>query len=94
MLAGSLRTDSLPTAVQKTFDGKHPCALCKQIAKGKQAERKTEFKVESNKFEFSYTNAKFTFYPPAMFSEVRPSNLSSQPLTHAPPVPPPRALLG
>jgi hypothetical protein len=26
----------LPEALVKTFDGKHPCCLCKEIAKGKQ----------------------------------------------------------
>src|SRR5262245_52811445 len=55
MLADNLRTASFPVAVERTFDGKHPCSLCKQIAKGKQTEKKAEFRVELNKFEFSYS---------------------------------------
>ena len=94
MLADNLRTGSLPAAVQKTFDGKHPCALCKEIAKGKQAEKKAEFKVDSNKFEFSYTLSKFIFYPPSTHSEMRPGNLSSELLVSTPLIPPPKALLG
>ncbi len=40
MLADNLRASSLAQAVQQTFDGRHPCSLCKAIAKAKNAERK------------------------------------------------------
>ena len=42
-------------AFAKTFDGKHPCALCKAIAAGKKSEKKSEFPVAGKKFEFSYS---------------------------------------
>ena len=42
-------------AVVMTFDGKHPCTLCKQIAQGKRSEKKSEFPPTSKKFEFSYS---------------------------------------
>ena len=38
MLTQNLRTGSLEDAVTKTFDGQHPCCLCKQIAAGKKSE--------------------------------------------------------
>src|SRR5690349_4015791 len=33
MLASNLRTSSLGEALERTFDGRHPCRLCRQIAK-------------------------------------------------------------
>ena len=52
MLANNVRQCSLTDAITKTFDGKHPCALCKVVADGKKAEqKKTLVKVET-KFDF------------------------------------------
>jgi hypothetical protein len=39
-------------AVQKTFDGEHPCARCKQIQKGQDTEKKNESKSVQQKIEF------------------------------------------
>jgi hypothetical protein len=36
------RNGSLTQAVEKTFDGKHPCAMCKKIAKAKNSEASGE----------------------------------------------------
>lgn len=36
------RGDSLTQAVEKTFDGKHPCAMCKKIAKAKNSDASGE----------------------------------------------------
>ena len=94
MLADNLRTSSLPQAVERTFDGRHPCAICKQIAKGKQAEKKSDLSVERNKFEFSYSRAVFVFSPPTHFWQARAFDAAATLLTHAPPVPPPRQLPG
>ncbi len=33
---------SLQEAISKTFDGKHPCALCKAIQKGRADEQKRD----------------------------------------------------
>ena len=94
MLAENLRTASLPRAVERTFDGKHPCALCKKISKSKQHEKKTEFRVEPNKFEFSYAPVTFLFLPPKDFREMRPRDTSAQLRSNSPLLPPPRSLLG
>jgi len=94
MLAENLRTTSLPQAVERTFDGKHPCALCKKISHGKQTEKKNEFRTEPNKFEFSFAPAAFIFSPPQQFWEVRTPDISAKLFSNVPPLPPPRALLG
>jgi hypothetical protein len=93
MLAENLHTDSLSQAIVRTFDGKHPCCICKAIAKGKQSEKKPDFQAETQKLDFSYTNSGFIFCPPSEFRELRAENETGLLLTHAPAVPPPKELL-
>jgi hypothetical protein len=93
MLADNLRSASFQQAVQRTFDGKHPCSLCEQISKSKQSEKKSEFQLEPNKFEFSYAPCAFIFVAPQQFQELRVSDCVGNSLAHAPPAPPPRQLL-
>lgn len=80
-------------AVVKTFDGQHPCKLCKQIAKGKQSEKKPEYKFELSKLEFPYASSTFIFDAPSSFVEVRAGNDAMDLLTYSPPVPPPRGFI-
>jgi hypothetical protein len=40
-------------ALQKTFDGKHPCKLCKLVKEGKQTEKKSEAKLDVKKLDFT-----------------------------------------
>lgn len=94
MLAANLRSGSLEEAVTKTFDGRHPCSLCKQIAAGKQSEKKTEFPTVAKKIEFTHAPSRFVFAAPMNFWLQNEPSANSVSLTHAPPVPPPRSLLG
>ncbi len=93
MIVGYSQEAPLGEAVVKTFDGQHPCKLCKEIAKGKQSEKKPEFKSELSKLEFRYVPSAFIFRAPSSFREVRVGNDRADLLTHAPPVPPPRGFL-
>jgi hypothetical protein len=94
MLAENLQTTSWQKAVTCTFDGKHPCCLCKEIAKDKQSEKKSDAQLELKKLEYSYTSFKFVFCPPSEFYEVRALDDAPASLTRAPSVPPPKELLG
>jgi hypothetical protein len=40
MLVNYSSADGLMEGARKTFDGQHPCAMCKAIAAGKQEEQK------------------------------------------------------
>jgi hypothetical protein len=84
---------TLKEALVKTFDGKHPCALCKEIAMGKRSEKKSELSVQLKKFEFLSGKAHFTFIAPTHFWHLTPTAgcLNSVPLT--PPTPPPRGVI-
>jgi len=84
----------LTEAVAKTFDGQHPCPLCKQIAKGKRSEEKPDYKFELSKLKFQYTPVAFLFSPPSVFCEVPSLEPAGDLLTHAPPFPPPRGFFG
>lgn len=42
---------SVPEAFSKTFDGNHPCGLCKKITKAKEGERKSPLVITQAKKE-------------------------------------------
>lgn len=94
MLADNLRVTSLPVALSRTFDGKHPCPLCRQIAAGKRAEGTTSFPLELKRFEF-LPNSPRPVLPPAVTCRLlTPSTRSFKSFTSPPPTPPPRITLG
>ena len=94
MLAENLRTDSVTGAFEKTFDGQHPCCLCKAIKEGKKSEKKSELPMPLLKFEFVSEQPVFVFSPPLDFRLVPELAFSMHNLSSSPPVPPPRQLPG
>jgi hypothetical protein len=54
MVVSYSRDALLKEALAKVFDGKHPCRLCREIAKGKQSEKKSASAPAGKKFEFLY----------------------------------------
>jgi hypothetical protein len=94
MLADNLRTGSLKEAVSETFDGEHPCSLCKKIAEGKKSEKKADYSFSTQKFEYAIDRFTFIFSRPDQFSILPEYVLISRGLTLEPAVPPPRLLLG
>jgi hypothetical protein len=93
MLADNLRSGSLSEAVQRTFDGRHPCALCKQIAAGKKSEQKNSASLALKKFEFAHLGVVFIFRSPTDFRLLADRDSAGRLRSQLPPVPPPRSLL-
>jgi len=91
MLANNLRSDSLTRAVSKTFDGEHPCPLCKAIAAGKKTEKKSEAVAPVMKLEFPPVAAAVLLFPPALFKLLPPQTFFANSSFAKPPVPPPRS---
>jgi hypothetical protein len=91
MLVNNLTTTSFSGAVQRTFDGKHPCALCKAIAKGKKSEKKPDTLLSLKKFEAPNQAVTMRVSPPASFPLIAAQETSFAALAQAPPTPPPRA---
>jgi hypothetical protein len=83
----------LSEALVKTFDGKHPCKLCKNIDESKRSEKKSDSELDLKKFEFSFVLSEFIFRAPAFLDDSRPANDFAALLVQTPPVPPPRRLL-
>lgn len=86
--------DGLQIGLSKTFDGAHPCELCKNIAKNKGAEKKHAAAGEPGKLIVVCPAQASVLYHPAEFWRLRPTVESVHSLSRTPPVPPPRVLIG
>ena len=80
----------LGEALIRTFDGKHPCPLCREIAKGKQSEKKSEAMLSLKKLEGLNLVLAIVISPPASFPSIEAQEVFAEALAHAPPTPPPR----
>jgi len=90
MLADNLQSCSFRDAVVKTFDGQHPCCLCKAIATAKKSENKNELTSQAQRLEFPLTKEEFAFVPPSQFCLMPAANDIAGLLPQKPPTPPPR----
>ncbi len=90
MLAANLSNESFSKAVAKTFDGEHPCPLCKAITAGKKSENKSETTVLKLKLEFPPVAEKFILISPAPVLVFCAAKISADSSFQKPPVPPPR----
>ena len=90
MLADNLQIHSFTQSVTQTFDGKHPCPLCKAIAAGKKTERKNEFVSQLQKFEFLPINENTVLIAPSQFGLLSPVNVFAESYSQEPLLPPPR----
>jgi hypothetical protein len=91
MLVDNLRTTSFSAAVGRTFDGQHPCPLCKAVAEGRKSEKKSDTLLPLKKFEALNQAATIAIPPAPAFPPVEAQASFFAPLAPAPPTPPPRA---
>jgi hypothetical protein len=94
MLAENLNCGSVSQAVTRTFDGKHPCPLCKAIAAGKKSEKKKDSTLQLQRFEFPLANENPALQAPAHFDRPSPVVTFPRVQFQRPPVPPPRGVIG
>jgi hypothetical protein len=90
MLASNLCDDSFSQAVDKTFDGMHPCCLCKAIAAARKSEKKSESVAPALKMEFPPMAEKTILIPPAQFKFFPLKNTFAEYFSSEPLLPPPR----
>jgi len=93
MLIKNAHSDSMKTAAIKTFDGKHPCQLCKNIkrAKSKEKSKTSVLSFQKNPLPAPYsitTPKPYSYEVPLTVTDPRTNN---QRLRISPPTPPPRA---
>ncbi len=92
MLTENAREATISEAFEKTFDGKHPCSLCKEIAKGQQSEKKSDQRSEIKRLDFVYQPSVLLIEPSShlrLFDELR---VIAGVREEAPPTRPPRSL--
>ncbi len=77
-------------ALSKTFDGRHPCPLCKEIAKSRKAEKKSAIPAPLKKFEGLATAGRFVFSAPRHFWLLMAKSDPLRSIPIPPPTPPPR----
>ena len=92
MVVNYSQGSSISEALSRTFDGKHPCALCKAIDKDKRSQKRTDALSGVAKTEIFWSCPAFVFRSPTWGWETFPLERAGVPMPHAPPVPPPRAL--
>jgi hypothetical protein len=64
------QTDPVTQALIKTFDGNHPCQVCKLVQSGKATEKKQETKKLQTRFDYWLGLKETLLFPPAHFPET------------------------
>lgn len=92
MLAGNLQSFSFHEAMARTFDGNHPCCLCKAIVAAKKSQQKNQLTLEKQKLEFPPMDQHVVLIAPSRLELFPRNGLFADSLPQKPPVPPPRGL--
>jgi hypothetical protein len=92
MIVQYSRSSSLRTALEQTFDGRHPCAMCKMIQKAKQSSKQQELQHSSVKDDLVFLQIGDCFNLDLVRSWITGATNSNHPSRgDPPPVPPPRS---
>ncbi|HZE13465.1 MAG TPA: hypothetical protein VE086_06905, partial [Chthoniobacterales bacterium] len=91
MIVEYAQHDSLAKAVAETFDGHHPCDLCKHISKVKDSEKKQDAQLASLKPDLICTTRAIVLVPPYQFYPFPGATTIASADAAPPPVPPPRS---
>ena len=83
--------NDLTAAIGKTFDGQHPCKLCKAVSEGVKTEKQQKMQKLETKFDFFCSRAVALLDAPS--PEALPTYSAAVPhgWLDSPPVPPPRS---
>jgi hypothetical protein len=93
MIVNYSRQSSIKEAVVKTFDGQHPCPLCKLVREGKKSEKKPDAQQNVKQIDlFACDSVAFDFPPLPAADFAFPLLIDSQ--NKAPLLPPPRPFFG
>lgn len=93
MIVSYSQDGSVGDAIEKTFDGQHPCALCQLVEHGTAKDQGPQKKApDLKKMELSLVVIEGLVMPPPGHPDF--TTLSEQAMQRAqvPPVPPPRAV--
>lgn len=85
------QTDPVKEALIKTFDGKHPCNICKLVEEGKHAENKQQIRKVEAKFDYWLGSKETLLFPPPMARSLAVLADVADMRIDSPPSPPPRS---
>ena len=91
MLAGNLHSCSLYDAMARTFDGQHPCPLCKAIDAARKSEQKNQIVLVTQKLDFLPVPGRLILTAPTPVEIPSPDTFAAF-IPQKPPVPPPREI--
>jgi hypothetical protein len=94
MMANYSRTAPFEQALARTFDGKHPCPLCRLVANGKKSEERQDKQKLVIKIDFFSSSCRDVIYPPPLQFEPQHADGMRDRIADSPPIPPPRFLRG
>jgi hypothetical protein len=81
-------------AITQTFDGAHPCSLCRAVNGGKNSEKKSDLQAPTPKIDMICVWRTASSLRPFIPFEYTMGDFRSSQIGQSPPVPPPRFLLG
>ena len=91
MIVKFSQQECLTEAVAKTFDGDHPCGLCKHIQKAQSSEKKNDIQPAGIKTDLICATRTIVFVPRSADFDFAAFRAQFSILAHSPPTPPPRA---
>jgi hypothetical protein len=81
----------LSQAVAQTFDGDHPCNLCKRISAAQHSEKKSDKRTVTVKPDLICATRRIILRPRSVDFHFARLTISASPLADSPPTPPPRS---
>ena len=81
----------LSQAVAQTFDGDHPCSLCKRISAARHSEKKSDTQTVTVKPDLICATRRIILRPRSIDLHFARLEMSASPLADSPPTPPPRS---
>jgi hypothetical protein len=94
MIIDYSKRGSLCKAITQTFDGAHPCSLCRAVNVGKNSEKKSDLQAPTPKIDMICVWRRASSLRPFIPFEYTMGDFRSSQIGQSPPVPPPRFLLG
>lgn len=86
------RSAPIQTALAQTFDGRHPCALCRMISASRSASRQAELRPAVTPRDTLFVESCTLRLPDPPGAQITWTAAASYPLrSDPPPVPPPRS---
>jgi hypothetical protein len=90
MIIDYSKRGTLCQAIAQTFDGAHPCSLCRVVNKAKSTEKKTDLQVLTPKVDMICPTRETTRVQPFVQFDYATTSFSVSEIRHSPAVPPPR----